>query len=78
MHLDNSLSDFSGNNTIKQKGTVKFYSNGVNGACGEFGKTGFAVTDNVTFGEESFSMVFWAETDKSITEAPAIMGNQDW
>lgn len=78
MHLDNSLSDLSGNNTIKQKGTVKFYSNGVNGACGEFGKTGFAVTDNVTFGEESFSMVFWAETDKSITEAPAIMGNQDW
>lgn len=78
MHLDNDLRDLSGKNDIKQKGTVKFYSNGVNSACGEFGKTGFAVTDNVSFGEESFSIAFWVETDASISEAPALMGNQDW
>ena len=78
MHLDNSLDDISGNCRIKEKGTVKFYSNGVNSGCGEFGKTGFALADNVTFGEQSFSIAFWVETDKSITEAPALMSNQDW
>lgn len=78
MHLDNSLDDASESCTLTQKGTVKFYSNGVNGSCGEFGKTGFAKTDDVKFGEESFSVAFWVETDRSITEAPAILSNQDW
>lgn len=78
MHLDNSLEDASGNCEIKEKGTVKFYSNGVNGSCGEFGKTGFAVTDGIKFGNESFSVAFWVETDPSISEAPALMSNQDW
>ena len=64
--------------SFREKGTVKFYSNGVNGSCGEFGKTGFAVTEDVHFGEENFSIAFWVETDKSVTEAPALMGNQDW
>lgn len=78
MHLDNSLEDTSGKCSIKQKGTVKFYSDGVNGSCGEFGKTGFAVADGISFGSESFSIAFWVETDESISEAPAIMSNQDW
>lgn len=78
MHLDNSLEDNSKNSQMKEKGTVKFYSNGVNGACGEFGKTGFVTANSVSFGEEDFSIAFWVETDNSITEAPALMGNQDW
>lgn len=78
MHLDNSLEDATGKNSIKERGTVKFYSNGVNSACGEFGKTGFAVTDNVHFGTDSFTLAFWVQTDTSITEAPALMSNQDW
>ncbi len=78
LHLDNSLEDRTGACSLREKGTVKFYSNGVNGGCGEFGKTGFALTDDVHFGEESFTIAFWVETDKSINEAPALMGNQDW
>lgn len=78
LHLDNSLSDTTGKNVTKEKGTVKFYSNGVNSACGEFGKTGFITTENVGFGEKSFSLAFWVQTDTSINEAPALMGNQDW
>lgn len=78
MHLDNDLKDASGRNTATEKGTVKFYSNGVNSACGEFGKTGFAALSDVKLGEESFSIAFWVQTDTSITEAPALMGNQDW
>lgn len=78
MHLDNSLADKTCKCTVKEKGTVKFYSNGVNGSCGEFGKTGFAVTDGISFGENNFSIAFWVETDKSVNEAPALMGNQDW
>lgn len=78
MHLDNSLEDAAGKCTFKEKGTVKFYSNGVNGGCGEFGKTGFATTDNISLGANSFSIAFWVETDPSVTEAPALMGNQNW
>ncbi len=78
MHLDNSLTDSSEKCSFREKGTVKFYSDGVNGACGEFGKTGFALTDNLSFSDESFSVAFWVETDKSINEAPALMSNQDW
>lgn len=78
LHLDNELSDYTENNTVREKGTVKFYSNGVNSACGEFGKTGFVTTDNVKLGESSFTIAFWVQTDTSITEAPALMGNQDW
>ncbi|MBR2411088.1 MAG: alkaline phosphatase family protein [Clostridia bacterium] len=78
MHLDNSLEDRTEKCTFEEKGTVKFHSNGVNGGCGEFGKTGFAMTEDVHFGEENFSIAFWVETDSSITEAPALMGNQDW
>ncbi len=78
MHLDNSLDDSSEKCKLTQKGTVKFYSDGVNGACGEFGKTGFAAIDNISFGSESFSIAFWVETDSTVSEAPAIMSNQDW
>ncbi len=78
MHLDNSLADASEKCKITEKGTVKFYSNGVNDACGEFGKTGFAVADGVKPGSESFSVAFWVETDPTINEAPAIMSNQNW
>ncbi len=78
MHLDNTLIDTSGKNQLTQKGTVKFYSNGVNGASGEFGKTGFAVTDKVSFGEDDFTISFWVESDASINEAPALMSNQNW
>lgn len=78
LHLDNDLSDFTGRNEVKETGTVKFYSNGVNSACGEFGKTGFVTADNVKLGEESFTFAFWVQTDTSITDAPALLSNQDW
>jgi len=77
LHLDNELSDFTGRNEIKEEGTVKFYSNGVNSACGEFGKTGFVTADRVNLGKESFTLAFWVQTDTSVTEAPVIMGNQN-
>lgn len=78
MHLDNDLTDMTGISSIKETGTVKFYSNGVNSACGEFGRTGFVTADRVSLGEESFTLAFWVQTDTSITEAPAILSNQDW
>lgn len=78
MHLDNSLEDTSGKCTMTQSGCVKFYSNGVNGGCGEFGKTGFVQTNDVSLGNGSFTIAFWVETDPSIPEAPAVVSNQDW
>lgn len=78
LHLDNSPEDASGNNRITEAGTVKFYSNGINSACGEFGKTGFFTADKVQPADKSFTLAFWVQTDTSITEAPALMGNQDW
>ena len=77
MHLDNDLSDVTDKNEITETGTVKFYSNGVNSACGEFGKTGFATADRVSLGEEGFTFAFWVQTDSSVTKAPPLISNQD-
>ena len=77
MHLDNDLSDVTDKNEITETGTVKFYSNGINSACGEFGKTGFATADRVGLGEEGFTFAFWVQTDSSVTKAPPLMSNQD-
>ena len=78
LHLDNEIRDETGSNNFTEKGTVKFYSNGVNGACGEFGKTGHIKTEDISIGSDSFSVCFWVQTDTTITEAPALISNQDW
>lgn len=78
MHLDNSLIDSTGKTSFKENGTVKFYSNGVNSACGEFGKTGYADIEGISFEEENFTIALWLKIERSLTDAPAVISNKSW
>ncbi len=78
LFLDDSLKDESGNCTLRESGTVKYYSTGIYGSRGEFGKTGYAVVDGITFGENSFTIAVWLKIDRSLDELPAVCGNKDW
>ncbi len=78
MFLDNSLNDASGQHRGKEHGLVKYYSDGVRGAYAEFGKTGHVTFDDVSVGDNSFSIALWIKIDRSISEAPAVCGNKDW
>lgn len=77
MFMDDSLEDVSGKCGVKETGIVKYYSNGVMGSRGEFGKTGYVEIDGISF-EKSFSIAAWIKIDRSIIESPAVCGNKDW
>lgn len=78
MFFDNEIKDETGKNSFTEEGIIKYYSTGVRGARGEFGSTGFATTEDLTFGENSFSLAFWIKLDKSLDEEVCICGTQDW
>lgn len=78
MFFDNEIKDETGKNSFTQTGTVKYYSTGVRGARGEFGKTGYAVTKDLSFGEDSFSLAFWIKLDQSLDEEACVCSTQDW
>ena len=78
LFFDNNLADASGNHTGIERGAVKYYSGGVRGSCGEFGKTGNVVFDSVKVGSGSFSVAVWVKIDRSIIEAPALCANKYW
>ena len=78
MFFDNEIKDETGKNRFTQVGTVKYYSTGVRGARAEFGKTGFAVTEDLSFGDDSFSVAFWIKLDHSLDEEVCVCGTQDW
>lgn len=77
--FDNDLTDATGQCTFKEYNTVKFYSNGVNGACAEMGMTGFISTDDMAdAGRGSFTVAVWLNVDRSINEDCVVCSNRDW
>lgn len=79
MCFDNDLTDATGQCAFKEYNTVKFYSNGVNGACAEMGMTGFISTDDMAdVGKGSFTVAVWLNVDRSIHEDCVVCGNRDW
>ena len=78
LFFDNEIRDETGRNAFTQDGTVKYYSNGVNYACAEFGQTGCAETNDLTLGDGSFTLAAWLLTDRSINEESVVFGNKDW
>lgn len=63
MFFDNDVKDELGKSDFREYGTVKYYSEGVRGACAEFGATGFAVSDDVKFGKDDFTVSMWLRVD---------------
>ena len=78
MFFDNSIADETGKCAFTEYGTVKYYSNGVNYACAEFGQTGCAETTDLTLGDGSFTVAAWLLTDRSIHEECVVFGNKNW
>ena len=78
MFFDNEIKDETGRCKFTESGVVKYYSNGVNYACAEFGQTGCAETRDLTFGGGSFTLAAWLLTDRGLKEECVVCGNKDW
>lgn len=78
MFFDDELKDETGKNSFSQVGTVKYYSTGVYSARGEFGATGYASTEDLKFGNGSFSVACWLKLDSSLKEEVCVCSTQDW
>lgn len=78
MFFDDEIKDETGKNKFTEYGTVKYYSTGVYGARAEFGLTGYASTDDLKFGKESFTVACWLKLDSSLDEEVCVCSTQDW
>lgn len=78
MFFDNNLIDETGKITAVEHNRVKYYSDGVRGARGEIGLTGFADLQNLSVGDKSFSVSFWHKIDRSIDRDPVVLANKTW
>lgn len=63
MFFDNDINDAAGHFKFTEHGNVKYYTNGVRGSTGEFGITGFITSEEVKFGNDSFSVSAWLKVD---------------
>ncbi len=78
MFFDDEIKDETGKNSFTEHGTVKYYSTGVYGARGEFGLTGYASTEDLKFGDGSFTVACWLKLDDSLSEEVCVCSTQDW
>ena len=78
LFFEHEIRDETGGCAFTQTGTVKFYNDGVNGACAEFGTTGCADTKDLRLGKESFTVAAWVNVDRSVREDCVICGNRSW
>lgn len=63
MFFDNDAKDELGKVHFREEGHVKYYSDGVRGSNGEFGATGYLVSDDISFGKDSFTVAQWLKVD---------------
>ena len=78
MFFDDCIKDETGKNSFTEYGGVKYYSTGIYGARGEFGVTGCASTENLKFGDKSFTVACWLKLDRSLTEEACVCSTHDW
>lgn len=78
MFFDDEIKDETGKNKFTEYGHVKYYSTGVYGARAEFGTTGYASTDDLKFGKDSFTVACWLRLDNTLDEEVCVCSTQDW
>lgn len=76
--FENEIRDLTGAHRFTEFNTVKYYSDGPSGACGELGSTGFAATDDFVIGDNSLTVMFWLNTDLSLDEDAVVCANKNW
>ncbi len=65
MFFEFNAEDATGNASFTEKGSVKYYSNGVYGANAELGATGCLVSDDVKFNNDDFTVCAWLNIDNA-------------
>jgi len=75
---DNSVADVTGKNAHVSHNLPKYYSEGILGSRGEFGRTGYVTFPDFKLGEGSYSVAVWAKVDRSLDEGVVIWANKNW
>lgn len=73
-NYENSVSDI----LPIEHGTVKFYSDGIRGACTELGNNGHLVYNDIKFGNDSVTFSVWLKINRELIDEPAVFGNKNW
>ncbi|MBO5065461.1 MAG: alkaline phosphatase family protein [Clostridia bacterium] len=78
LFFDNNYEDAFSTSTPTECGTVKFYSDGVRGACTELGNNGHLIFDDIKFGNESITFSVWLKINRELIDEPAVFANKNW
>ena len=78
MFMDYNIEDATGKNVMEPHNLVKYYSEGIYGARGEFGRTGHVTVKDFKVGDGSFSFALWAKIDRSLDEGVVVFANKNW
>ncbi len=65
LFFEYNAEDAAGRARFTEYGRIKYYSNGVRGACAEVGATGCLVSDDVKFGRDDFTVCAWLNIDSA-------------
>ena len=77
LFFDNDIEDSTGSHSFRQKGQVKYYSEGIRGSYGELGSIGNINCDTLKFGADSFTVACWLKIDKALDNTCFICGTKD-
>ena len=64
LFFDSNMEDATGKIKFTENGHPKFYTNGIMGSMGELGSIGYLSSEDVKFGNDSFSFALWLKSDK--------------
>lgn len=78
LFCDNSVADALGKHTHVSHNLPKYYSEGILGSRGEFGRTGHVTFPDLRLGEGSFSVAVWLKVDRSLDEGVVVWANKNW
>lgn len=78
LFFDNNYNDAVSTTKPTEHGTVKFYSEGIRGACTELGNNGHLVYDDIKFGNESITFSVWLKINRELIDEPAVFANKNW
>lgn len=78
LYFDNNYNDAASTTIPTEHGTVKFYSEGIRGACTELGNNGHLVYDNIKFENESVTFSVWLKINRELIDEPVVFANKNW
>ena len=76
LFFDADKNDATGKVKFEENGHMKFYSTGIMGSMGELGSIGYLRSDDVKFGNSSFTMALWVKNDAAYDDRCHICGTK--